>query len=327
MADEICYLAKEEGRHVLAYIDDYVGVAHTKELADSDFNDNRKLFINLGVVEAIPKELKPTQRGQWIGIIFDTLKMTMEIPPAKLEEIRRLLLEWQGKHRATRRELQSILGKLHFISRCCKPARLFVSRMLATLRRAHATPIVELGDEFMKDINWFIVSMPSYNGIQYIPPPEHNFTLEVDACLTGTGGVSLPYYYQAIIPDFIQADQHAISQLEFLNIVVAIKLWGERYKDATLRVFCDNMAAISVLLTGKGVDKMMLSCAREIWLASVKWNINILPYHKPGKDMLIPDTLSRAHLSPAHQRRADELTTGLKHTVVCPRLFKLCESI
>ena len=327
MADAICYLAHLEGRDVIAYIDDYIGAASTELQANIDFVNTRQLFKAVGLVEAVPKELRPTQRGKYIGILFDTVAMNMKIPPKKLTEIRRLLQNWVNKRSATKHELQCILGKLHFVSRCCKPARLFVARMLDTLRAAHATHTVPLSTEFQKDINWFIYCMPSYNGVQYIPPPPHDAVLEVDACLTGVGGLAAPFCYQAMFPQYILDNEHSISHLEFLNIVVALKLWGEKFQDATLRIYCDNSAAISVLTTGKGLDPGLLSCAREAWLLSVKWNITLLPAHRAGVTMTVVDALSRAHTSTAHQARASALTVDYTHVPVSPHLFRLSESL
>jgi hypothetical protein len=97
MAEAISFMAKKEGRDLLAYIDDYIGVSDDKETAELDFNDNRSLFKVLVEVEAMLKEMCPTQQGRWIGILFDSINMTMEIPADKLEEIRKLLHDWVGK--------------------------------------------------------------------------------------------------------------------------------------------------------------------------------------------------------------------------------------
>ena len=58
----------------------------------------------------------------------------MEISPERLIEIRTLVSEWLKKTHATSKELQSLLGKLSFVSSCVRPGRIFVQRLLSFLR-------------------------------------------------------------------------------------------------------------------------------------------------------------------------------------------------
>ncbi len=41
----------------------------------------------------------------------------------------------------------------------------------------------------------------------------------------------------------------------------------------------------------------MLKCAREMWLAAAMGDFEIYPVHKAGRDMVVPDSLSRYHLA------------------------------
>ena len=88
----------------------------------------------LGVKEAIHKVFTPSQRMVWLGILYDTNKMTMSIPEQKLVEIMEVVHSWNGRTRATQQELQSLLGLLQFVASVSPPARLFTKRMLQCLR-------------------------------------------------------------------------------------------------------------------------------------------------------------------------------------------------
>ena len=54
----------------------------------------------------------------------------------RILEISLLVESWFRKKKASLKELQSLLGKLHFISACVRPGRIFVSRLLNWLRSA-----------------------------------------------------------------------------------------------------------------------------------------------------------------------------------------------
>ena len=50
-----------------------------------------------------------------------------------------MLNDWRERKFATRHQSQQILGKLLYVAHVCKPARLFVNRMLEPLRTAPLT--------------------------------------------------------------------------------------------------------------------------------------------------------------------------------------------
>ena len=55
----------------------------------------------------------------------------------KLAEIVEMCKSWLSKTYCSKRQLQSLLGSLLYISKCVKPAHFFLNRMLALLRNNH----------------------------------------------------------------------------------------------------------------------------------------------------------------------------------------------
>ena len=71
---------------------------------------------------------------EFLGVTVDTEKMTLEVTPDRVREISLLVEAWLRKKKSSLYELQSLLGKLHFVATCVHPGRLFVSRLLNWLR-------------------------------------------------------------------------------------------------------------------------------------------------------------------------------------------------
>ena len=69
-----------------------------------------------------------------------------------------------------------------------KPACAFLNRMLALLRSGHASQKIDLTSDFRLDLRWFGKVLPLYNGVSLYDHRTTDFTLELDACLTGLGG-------------------------------------------------------------------------------------------------------------------------------------------
>ena len=84
-----------------------------------------------------------------------------------------------------------------------------------------------------------------------------------------------------------------ICHLEMLNIVVASKLWAAHWKDKKIRIFCDNMAVVQVMNTGRARDQILAACARNIWLIAATFNIDFIFSHISGQSNKIADLLSR----------------------------------
>ena len=317
----VCHLMGKSGYDSLCYIDDFAGVEGTFDMVNSAYNHLHTWLHDLGIQENESKACAPTQVMTWIGITFDTVRMEMRIPPEKITEVLCLIATWNSMKYASRNQLQKLLGKLFFIAQCCKPARLFVNRMLDTLRHSPPEGVVSLSPEFQKDVMWFSTFLPSYNGVHLLQPSVPSIVVEADSCLTGCGAICGSEYYHTVFPDFVLRVPLSICHLEMLNIMVAVKLWSHMWKNKKVYILCDNLAAIQTLQYGRSRDHCLLTCAREIWFLSATLHFDIVPQHVPGTQMTDADALSRGHLNPSLLRQFDDHS---RHNVTVPEhLFSL----
>ena len=104
------------------------------------------------------------------------------------------LRQWVTKETCTKRQLQSLLGLLLYVNKCVKPARAFLNNMLALLRSGHATQKIHLTSDFRRDLRWFSKFLPFCNGVSLYDHRPTDYTLELDACLTGLGGTGAILY-------------------------------------------------------------------------------------------------------------------------------------
>ena len=61
----------------------------------------------------------------FLGFTLDTELSEMRLPKAKLEELRDLLRQWQGRKCCTRKELESHTGKLAHAAKAVQPGKTF----------------------------------------------------------------------------------------------------------------------------------------------------------------------------------------------------------
>ena len=129
----VVYMMKKSGYLLLNYLDDFAGAENPDESVKV-FNLLGKMLENCGLDEYKDKACFPSTVMTFLGMEFNTSDLILYVTPERVQEIEVLVQDWLLKSAATVRELQSLLGKLHFISGCVRPGRLFVSRLLTWLR-------------------------------------------------------------------------------------------------------------------------------------------------------------------------------------------------
>ena len=147
--------------------------------------------------------------------------------------------------------------------------------------------------DFHRDLKWFLVFLPSFNGVTYICKPEISqaHTLHIDASLTGLGGIWKKEVYSTPIFD-IYDFQLKIVHLEMLNLAIAFKLWGQKWAHMTVRFYCDNLAVVQVVNTGKTRDEWLALCLINVWLLEASYDITLTIDHIKGSSNNVADMLS-----------------------------------
>ncbi|CAG2215234.1 unnamed protein product [Mytilus edulis] len=92
--------------------DDFAGV-EIPELSAKAFLELQNVLAFRGIEESEHKAVGPSTRMEFLGIICDSVKMTLEISIERLTDVDLILLEWVGKEFASKREIQSLIGKLN----------------------------------------------------------------------------------------------------------------------------------------------------------------------------------------------------------------------
>ena len=279
------------------YIDDFGGAESKIDKASEGLCTLQRIVKTVGLEEASKKTCYPSTRMTWLGIDVDSTLMNLSIPPEKLKEVQVTVSEWCSREVATRNQVQSLMGLLNFVSSVSPPVRVYTNRILTFLRSMPKEGYMVVTDEVKEDLRFFELLMPHFNGVTLIdrsmvPPSEY---LEIDACLTGCGGMCGSYYYSREFPSPVLQENHQIAHLEMLNTMVAVRLWAPVWSGCKLQVFCDNMNTCVALQTGRSRDKFMQSCVRTIFLLSVIYDIELLVCHRPGVSMVAADALSRYH--------------------------------
>ena len=307
VADVIVEILAKNGVYSRMYLDDLLIISPTLSRANKDYDMARHLLADLGLPEAKEKLQPPAHTVQWLGVDINARNMTISVPPAKLQEVKGKIVYYSKRRSMSRKQLQSLLGVLLHVAKCVNSARLFVSRLLDSLR-AMKGKYLNINAGMRADLLWFMEFSVSWNGIGIIPKPHPTArTFFVDACGSGVGGTDGQQAYAAqVCPTSDQISN--ITHLEATNVVVALHTFiSEKDRGSHICIKCDNEAAVQVFSNGKGTDRILTDAARACWMIQAAFDLTISYDHVPGKDNGVADALSRAHLSSTDARKAQNI--------------------
>ena len=294
----ITYIMGEMGHFVLNYVDDFLG-ADYQEKSVKAHSAFIRLLRDIGLSRSERKSVAPTQVIEFIGNLFDAVNMLIGITPSRKVELVQELAKWKFKQYTTRRQLESLVGKLQFVSNCVRPGRLFVSRLLDELKMMNRTQWYRLSNQARKDIRWWHEFIPTFEGtgiLWLLDAQPTDSDIAVDACLQGAGGFAFnDEFYSVKFPEVFASQELKITHLELWAVIIAVRLWGESLTGRIVKIRTDNEAVSIIVNTGRSYDEYLQRQLRELvwWLA--KYQFKIKTEHLSGRLNRLPDLLSRFH--------------------------------
>lgn len=108
------------------YIDDFGSIEASHDDALVALQHLKNLFNSLGLESSPEKDCPPSTRMVFLDLIYDTVTMTLEVFEDKISLASELICHWLSSPRATKSDLQSLVGKLSYICTCISPGKIFM---------------------------------------------------------------------------------------------------------------------------------------------------------------------------------------------------------
>ena len=301
ITDAIRRILAHENIPVYNYIDD-IFVCAEDAVAQKVFHRLKSLIQELGLPINNSKIVTPDDILTCMGIEVNAAAKTVKLPKEKMGEIAELCNTFQGRNKCSKRELQSLLGKLLYLAKIIIPARGFLNRMLQYLRGHNDSATVHLGEPFHKDLTWFrrLLSVINPQATYRIIDERVIHDVYVDASLQGFGAAWGTEAYSEQVPQTIKQDK-GIVHFEMYNAWLAINVWGKRWKNSMVRIFCDNEAVVRILNSYKTKDPFLATFLRNIMLLLARFNIHLVCTHIKGVENDRADALSRLSQDNKHE--------------------------
>ena len=282
--------------NIIVYLDDFLIVAQTRDECRLAMNTLITLLRELGFAINWSKVEDPNTRVIFLGVELDSTNLTMSLPEGKLTELFNIIEEFKSKKRASKKQLQSLAGRMNWACRVIRGGRVYLRRVLNCMNQLNLSHHkIRLDKSFKADLEWWHCWMTTFNGTCMFRK-EIKGQVFVDACTSGAGvAYNGDWAYVAWEADWPEVANFHINFKEVLAVVVAARRWAAHWANSRVIIHTDSECARHILTKGSTRNEHIMPYIRELFWLAVSYNFEIDYYHIPGKINTLADTISRLH--------------------------------
>ena len=238
--------------HMVHYVDDFMVLMHDSEKAKRCLAHVLAVFAELGIPVSMHKLEGPATLMVFLGILFDTVNMTIRLDDERLAAMHAELTLWNERTSASREELQSLIGVLSFAAKVVAPGRTFLRRMIDHMKSlpqdSDSTTQHALSNTFDLDLQWWRKFLTQWNGVCIVPDVQwshaHALFIYTDACVYGYGAVFGSHWFACrwTADEEQQAARSKRDSMPFKELYALAKAaatWGSHWRGQKILFHCD----------------------------------------------------------------------------------------
>ena len=283
------------GHTILCYIDDCILIAKDKEHLMDGVRSALQLFDSLGLTINLAKSvLLPTRSIEYLGVVINSVDMTVTLTPRKQNKIAGLADALLKKSVVTIQELAAFLGNLVAADVAIVNGPLHYKDLEIVRNNALSTNYgnynasITLTEQSRQTITWWYKHIYHQQRPILIPEPEcHLYT---DASLTGWGGklgnVTTGGHWA-------DTEQDHINVLELKAAFLALQSLCRTNLQQHIRLHMDNTTAVACINKCGSTKLSLLAIVTKIFTWADQHDITLSACHIPGRLNVDADRASR----------------------------------
>jgi hypothetical protein len=297
------------------YLDDFFIVATSAARAAASAHAAAAIIRDFGLAIALDKFEGPAQSLEFLGIVVDSLDRCLRISTARQAELTELLTDFLHRPWASRRRLESLLGKLSFAATVLPGARPFLRRIIDTLC-SRPTGRIRLQGSFRSDVRYWLGHMASWNGrALWRRSTSTPFVFGSDASTTGfayglessptdahlpasmqCGAIRVGIWSQSAGHLLRQSSSSTIQWGEFFCPLAAAAEYGALLANSHVVFVIDNESDVHIINRGRTRDPAVAILLRALCDTANRHNFSFSAVHRSGAANTLMDWASRPDL-------------------------------
>jgi len=290
-------MARRGYNQIVAFQDDFLVIGQSYEECLEAWLVLINILLKLGFDINYKKLVAPCTCLVFLGIQLDTNLCQIALPEEKLVDIRSIIASFLRRKRASKRQLQTLAGKLNFAAKVVRGGRTFLRRILNCiqhLRRPHHKAVISAAAQM--DLQWWNDFMSDFNGVASFYDRDNVVPILTDACGIAAGGFcNGDFVYSVWEADMPEMQAQPINYKEAVSAASAIIRWAPRLSNRSILVYTDNQCAASIINKCACRSECVMSVLREMFWTVSRHNCDVHAVYMPGERHVIADTISRLH--------------------------------
>ena len=313
ISDMVVRCAMREGvPKVINYLDDYCIVSPDHDTACWAQGVMIGILRRIGFYVSFAKLISPATSVRFLGIIIDTVELRVSLPQDKLEKLLRILTVFQGRKKATRREMESLGGLLAHCSKVVKGGRTFCRRIydcINTVREPYFK--IRLSGGFREDIDWWCQFASRFNGsAKILGKFAAHIATYSDASNWGFGAIHANSWIAGAFDRATDEGMrgvlghhhlkpHQMCESAHINVremwaaYAAALRWGKSWAGASVVMVTDSTTVRAALNTGRSTNESIMYFLRRLFWIAVDNNFEFSSVYIKSGDNILCDALSR----------------------------------
>lgn len=280
---------------VSCYLDDCIFIASSQGELLQNVTYALHLFDSLGLTVNMSKSvLAPVQVIQFLGVILDSVNMTVALPEGKITKLKTLGASLLRRPESSVQDLASFIGQAVFAGIAVPQAPLRykyleIVRNMALIRSKGDYKANICLDVHARDlIAWWVNHLQFQR--QSLCSSSPDFELQTDASLSGWGA-KLGHAVTSGHWDHVELGH--INCLELKAVLLGLKALCKDFRNVHVRLRSDNMTTIACIDRCGSTKISLLSIVAQIFEWANMRNIIISAEHIKGCDNVVADHESR----------------------------------
>jgi hypothetical protein len=254
-----------------------------------------------------------------LGIEIDTVAGELRMAKDRIDDIYHLLCTFGSARSASKKDFQSLIGKLNFVCIVVHPGRTFLRRLIdfSTSLPESGSEVFLMSLQVKSDIAWWVSFLRGWNGVSLLRylgwQPSPSMELYTDACASGFGGYFQGRWLYGSFSD-VEVLSGNIAWKELFALCIAVSTWSSHLQGRSILVHSDNVAVVAMIASGTSRPAPNMALLRSLFFICADNDINISAEHVPGVQNVYADLLSRGAVSRFRQiaHNAEPLPTPYK---------------
>jgi hypothetical protein len=240
--------------HVAAYLDDFCLACPTKSGCTDGMFALIRLLRDLGFAINWAKVVPPTKSLTFLGVQIDSAAGSLSVPLEKRREVLSLIQCTLLQRSVSKKQLQSLIGKLSWVCQCHRQASPFLREIIGFCERLQARHNRTAVRGCLRDLlRWWESALPHLPDRCLWPQLQPLAIIETDACDVGGAAIvhladgRSSWIYTRWASDWPEVRDRHINFKELAAALTAISTFAPQLTGHHVVVLSDSEAACGML--------------------------------------------------------------------------------